>query len=282
MDSENPYPLYQDDLKTPLGIIPRDDLPKFNAGVDVIVIGKAYTKDDKRSVKVSLRIGKVLKRDIIVFGERRWIKKQGKFTPSTPEEFSDLPLSHERAYGGQATIKKDGMEIKLFYFFNPEGRGFVMDEQEVLNTPLPNLENPSELLTNWEDRPIPMFWSAVPLHTFLHVWRAISFEGNRMSLTFRIFSRAHPYLVIPVFPFGEEVSLTGVTPEGRWSWRLPSLKIKARLNQGATSKVLNLMPDTLVILAEEKSYYICYRGIIPYQYSPTSKSITLSVEGDKI
>jgi len=279
LDTESPFPLYQTDTRTPLGILPRDDLPKYNAGVDLIVIGKAHAPKAVTSMKVSFQIGKNFRRDLLVFGERKWEKRGEGFKPSSPLEFSEMPLSHEVAYGGRTKVKIGGdMEVEVSYPLNPEGKGFVLQEEEVEGTPLPNLENPNEPILNWEDHPTPVFWSAVEPHTVLHMQRALEYEEGAWSITSRVFSRAHPELTLPAFPFGEEVSLWGLTPDGRWGWRLPFMDVKARFNQGGGSKIFDLSPDALVIMPEERSYYICYRSIIIYPYSPEGKTISLFLE----
>jgi hypothetical protein len=42
IDSQNPFPLFPDDVPTPLGLLPTDSLPRADPVFEVILLGKAY------------------------------------------------------------------------------------------------------------------------------------------------------------------------------------------------------------------------------------------------
>jgi hypothetical protein len=99
----------------------------------------------RRASKVSVRIGPIEK-SLYVFGNRRWKKGAGiNFSISDPELFSEMPIIYSRAYGGAGFEK------------NPVGIGFspVLDPSGSETHPLPNIEDPDQLIGSPAYRPDP-------------------------------------------------------------------------------------------------------------------------------
>jgi uncharacterized protein YjbI with pentapeptide repeats len=80
-------------------------------------------------------------RRLMVFGDRRW----GATGMTPPEPFTEMPVDYSRAFGGEKYDK------------NPIGRGLgpIKDEEGKEAHPLPNVEDPRELVASRGDRPNP-------------------------------------------------------------------------------------------------------------------------------
>lgn len=84
-------------------------------------------------------------KELAIFGNRHWHKLLGAgITPSSPEPFTELPISYQHAYGGE------GFEL------NPEGIGFKPVETEFGERHfLPNIEYKNQILTSSSTKPAP-------------------------------------------------------------------------------------------------------------------------------
>ena len=123
---------------------------------EVVVVGKCWALSGKPAShkEASFRVGKIKKR-VIVFGNRSWEKSAGVFkTISVPEPFEDVDISWDNAFGGSKYKK------------NPDGKG---SEEIQLPTgeeirPLPNVEDPDNLIVSASDRPNPAGFSPLGLN----------------------------------------------------------------------------------------------------------------------
>jgi hypothetical protein len=111
---------------------------------EVLVTGRCYASKGKASAgEVSLKTGPIEK-TLYVFGNRFWRKTVGLVgTISDPEPFGEMEISYENAFGG-AEYKK-----------NPLGKGFgsKVGTTGAKTHPLPNIEDPDELIGSPKDRP---------------------------------------------------------------------------------------------------------------------------------
>jgi hypothetical protein len=166
---------------------------------DVVICGSAFAPGGRAtpSMYVSAQVGGTSKR-IAVFGRRevQWVG--GRPRLGRPEAFVEMPLTYENAYGGldnRVPIPPDmrdeymrlvelGMQFDHpgLYPRNPVGKGYVVLPEPVSGLELPNLEDPSDLLTaerlitgkpeQWHRQPLPWCFDWTPGLTFpryLHV-----------------------------------------------------------------------------------------------------------------
>lgn len=77
-------------------------------------------------------------KELAVFGDRHWYKLLGAgITPSSPENFTKMPITYQNAYGGEG------------YEFNPEGKGYKAIETDTGEVQLlPNIEYKNNLITS--------------------------------------------------------------------------------------------------------------------------------------
>jgi hypothetical protein len=160
---------------------------------DVVIRGSAFAPGGRAtpSMYVSAQIGGIGKR-IAVFGRREVTWETGRPRFGRPEPFVEMPLVYENAYGGldnlvpiPADMRDDYMrlvELGLqfdhpgLYPRNPVGKGYVVLPDPVPGLELPNLEDPTDLLTAerlvtgkpelWYRQPLPWCFDWTPGLTF--------------------------------------------------------------------------------------------------------------------
>jgi hypothetical protein len=131
---------------------------------DVFLLGTAYPPDGESAsqVDVSLRVGS-LSKDVRVFGDRDWKKGILSTSFGSPQPFDRMPLVYERAFGGTDKTGKEEQQIESEPR-NPVGVGFRGKKSALPleGTKLPNLENPSQLISGPKDRPAPAGFGPIP------------------------------------------------------------------------------------------------------------------------
>ncbi len=284
IETANPVPLLMIDVPTPLGLMPRDDLPRADPAFEVIVLGQAHAPRKKpvAQMRVSLRVGATL-RELLVTGDRLW---QGTgatavIGPATP--FTKMPLTWDRAFGGSADIIVDkDSPVTVADQLNRLGKGFdhskhVEPLRHMLTPPpgfptfdptrpLPNLEDPAAPIATWDDAPRPVCWATLPMDLGLHAQRGMApkpdadgFPGTEVKP--ELLHRAHPDWVLPVPEAGSVVVLDGFTPDDLVAFRLPKLRVIADWIVGEQSGTSELAPQMLVILPEQRQYTLTYRFV---------------------
>lgn len=289
LDTQEPHPLYDSDEETELGLLPGDSLPRRDPAFEVILLGRAHAPGRRPvpSMTVRLTVGEV-SRSIAVFGERSWGPDGW---PGSPEPFTTMPLVYGRAFGGTADIHlDDATSLEVQDPINPLGRGFDADTRAVemargLGVPegypllavdrgLPNLEDPNALIESPQDAPDPVGWATVPMGMGLgnlrHI-RELTETGevrDPRRAEIELYHRAHPSWVIGLPSAGAEVTMEGLTPKGHLGFRLPELRVVADYVLGDRSGTRELAPQMLVLLPEERRFYIVYRNAFTAEVEP--------------
>lgn len=218
---------------------------------DIVMIGNAYSRDEQpvKQLDVSLAVGEIEK-TIRVFGDRVW----GEFGITEAEEFSEMPLVYERAFGGH--IAENGETIDAEYR-NPVGVGFRGDEDIVMGSLLPNIEDPNDLIENDQSSPFPAGFGLISAHwqsraalsgTYDELWQQTRAPFLPLDFDGRFLCSAHPDLIYPGYlQGGELVNITNMHAKGNLSFTLPVINLKAKFNvAGAVfEKEFNL--ETLIL-----------------------------------
>jgi hypothetical protein len=249
---------------TPLGLLPSDHVP-YRVGVDLFVHAQAYAPGGQPTpaMQVSLSLGQFT-HTLLVVGQRRWTR--GSYA-SDPEPFVTMPLTYAHAYGGMTSYR--GQPVA--YPDNPEGRGFVCEAEAVEGTELPNIEDPNQRISSWQDRRTPMGWAPIPAQTGVHLRRSIEvidLDSYSYRFTPHVFSSAHPQLVFPELPAGTRGMLMGVDETGRMPFVVPTLELAADVELGPKNHQLSARLDTLGILVEQRRLIATYRTSFRYAFTP--------------
>jgi hypothetical protein len=218
-----------DPLKTSLRAVAEFALLK--PATDVLLVGHAYAPaPNTRVADVTLRVGPVV-RTVRVFGDRHWQKSAGSWRASSPAPWERMPLRWELAFGGVAQATGD--EVPPHEPRNPIGRGIgERDGVPTEGQPLPNLEDPTALLSSPKDRPKPAGFGPIAptwqprlgyAGTYDEAW--IKGRAPYLPLDFdpRFFQVAPPELIAPgLLQGGEPVELQGFTPGPPLRFELPA------------------------------------------------------------
>ena len=216
------------------------DIAPFKPRADIILVGKACAPGGRpvQILDVMLRVGQV-KKVIRVFGDRHW-QCAGRLLPehsSVPKPFVTMNLVYERAFGGI------DMEGGGYCAENLVGRGFIAkkSKKSLDGLPLPNLEDPNNLIKSWKDRPKPVgfgFYGRawMPRLGYLEACDNHKKQENAsMSQTDSLFNHhngAHPDLQMDGYLRGdEEVELVNLTPDGTIPFQLPGIKISCKVTK---------------------------------------------------
>ncbi len=297
LETQEPFPLLAQDERTPLGDLPADLQPRTDPSLEVILLGHAYAPRERpmSALTVALTVGKV-RREILVFGDRFWAPDRKVI--SRPAPFTRMPLSYGRAFGGTVPINLDQESVfDLCDARNKHGLGFDAERMArelggLLKAPrgyptlpagyarrLPNLEDPRAPIARWKDAPLPLCWATVPIDVPL--WAVRQARQNpkpppptplaeiKRELPSVANYRAHPDWVIPVPTKAPTIRLENLLPTVPvLEMSMPDFSVVADYTVNGRIGRRNLMPHTLVLLPDERRFYVAYRLPFNFQFRP--------------
>ena len=279
------------------------DLAPYKLATDVVFVGKAHAPDQQPTpqMDVAIQVGKYRK-SLRVIGDRRCIFRPGQSPQfSEPQPFREMEIRYDLAYGGCDGKSLPGLEFH--YPRNSMGRGFaISNTREVVDDlALPNLEDPSDLLTperlilgepqRWNQQPMPQgfgwyqktwyprcsFVGAMPgfvdvdevMREELLNWVpkrqiALSRQFKLPSFSVRFNNGASWGLILPFLDGNEPVTLSGLTPSGELSFQLPGEIPRVALDIGQGQQELQPFLHTLCIRAAEGEVDLIWRGSLAY------------------
>ncbi len=222
-------------------------------GTDIAMIGVACAPD-KKSVKqldVRLSVGEVSK-SVTVFGNRQW--QNGVATDPVP--FETMPMVYEKSFGGMHLVEG---EIDSVEERNPLGCGYAGSRKsaEMNGVPLPNLEDPRNLIRDWTDSPAPAGFGfcspawmprAAYAGSYDEAWKTNRAPYLPEDFDSRFLNMAHPDLVCTDYlQGGEAVSISGMHPNGDLNFSLPRVELLSRLNLGERQDSAEFRLETLLL-----------------------------------
>lgn len=247
------------------------DTSPTKPGTDVALLGYAYApRGQSTQVDVTLSIGR-LQKTVRVFGDRFWLRSLGFSRMSSPKPFERMSLLYERAFGGadpSPNPEKRECEPR-----NPVGVGFHRtrpsgdDDQ-----PLPNLEDPSQLLTAPTQRPAPAGFGFVApswqprlalAGTYDATWQRERCPLLPADFDDRFFCCAHPDLTDwSHLRGGEAVRVVNASPS-ELRFAVPAIRFEVTASlRGQTHGFVPLL-DTIVIEPEQRRVVCTWRATFP-------------------
>jgi hypothetical protein len=280
------------------------DLAPYKPLADVVVIGKAHAPGGQpvQSMYVSVQVGKQTKK-IIVFGDRQCrFRKNADPVFSEPEPFTEMEIRYDLAYGGhdEETLP----ESPFHYPRNFMGKGVVLRniKKKMEGLPLPNIEDPNDLLTperviigepeRWHLQPIPQGFgwrqrTWYPRSALLGSYPAFTDVGtvtaeekmgyvpkNHIALAkqFRLptfdahFNNgASLGMSFKALNTDEEITLSGLTPEGSIKFQLPGDVPEIVLDIGRGEQQPESRLHTVSIRPDDKELDLIWRGSCVYE-----------------
>jgi len=279
------------------------DFIPFKIATDVILNGMAYAPPGKplEVMDVSLSIGS-FRKELRVIGDRMCrYREKGNPAFTEPIPFQTMEIRYERAYGG-VDIYSDP-NVPCAYARNHLGRGFVIknSRKTVEGLPLPNIEDPNDLLTPerlcvghfmyWERQPMPhgfswfsKFWQPrASLAGVLPADRQVEQELRNAyaqaippkqreqyketklpDMDFHFFNGASQGLALTFLNGNEQIQLINLTPEGEILFKLPGERPTIGLDIGTGLQEPEVVLHTVMIRIEERQVDLVWRGAVPY------------------
>ncbi len=235
---------------------------------DIVMLGHACALDQKEvhELDVSLSVGKVGK-SIKVFGDRQW--KDGMITRSAA--FTTMPMVYEKAYGGVHIVNGqiDSTETR-----NPVGRGFSgkRNAEEMNGVPLPNLEDPRQLIRHYSDQPAPACFGFIAPNwqprascagTYDEQWKRNRAPYLPTDFDKRFLNMAHPELVYPGFlEGGEPVQITGMHPRGTILFNVPQVPLSTRIHIDGKEVRPEFTLETLILEPNQMKFNMVWRAAL--------------------
>ncbi len=243
-------------------------------GTDVHLLGQAWAPGGRATtrVDVALVIPQRVSRTVAVFGERVWSQSLATLSPTAPRPFLSMPLVYERAFGGAEPVTTPDAP-RDFEPRNPVGRGFFTRAAQALYQPLPNLEDPRDLIRGPGDRPAPMGFGPVARSwqprlgyagTYDQAWIEDLAPNWPPDFDLRFFQAAPPDLVVtPHLQGGEPVGVSGVAPDGDLRFVLPSVRVllKSYFRKGPVRRRMKL--DCVQIEPDLGVFTMTWRAALP-------------------
>jgi len=260
------YPGDQDQLGAPRY---ESDFACFKPRADLMLVGKCYVPGGKQaqSCTATFQVGNT-SHSIAVFGDRHWKRNALGFRNATdPAPFQVMELRYENSYGGEG------------YGRNPVGRGFakVTDETGTDVLPLPNLENPLQLIDSPHDPPEPAGFGPLSRTWELRRSKMGTYKGSYLKqrwpwfpedFDWTHFNAAPPEMQMEGYLRGDETlyfeNLHPAHPQ--YEALLPGLRLRCFVNKspdpadasGFVEAPMNL--DTLWVDMESEKLVLVWRG----------------------
>ena len=207
-------------------------------GTDIYLVGHAWAPRGRPAqyVLTGLKVGQCQKQ-VLVVGDRFWHKKFFWGAKSTdPVPFVSMPLQYERSFGGETpeqTGRRPQQEAR-----NTVGCGFYRNVDQAANQPLPNLEDPKNLIHSIKDHPAPAGFGPIARNwqprlgyggTYDQAWIETRAPFWPLDFDIRFFQAASPGLNTGQhLTGGEPVTLQGFSPDGKIVFQLPDVRMQAK------------------------------------------------------
>ncbi|KIG12824.1 putative exported protein [Enhygromyxa salina] len=228
------------------------DLALAKPFVDVLVEGSAHAPGGRPAgrVIVELGLGSLHKR-VAVHGERSWMALE----PGRPAPFMSLPLTWERAFGGEQDVR------------NPVGVGMGADPR------VPNIEDPRHPLVHRGQRPPPVGLGVVARSWQPRAKWAGTYDdawlGRRWPLLPDDYHALHDQAApedqrLEQLIGNEQGVIVNMRPGGGpWHFRVPRLDVPVHLLYRDRSEQTQLRVDTLELLPEARELILTARLLMP-------------------
>jgi uncharacterized protein YjbI with pentapeptide repeats len=236
---------------------------------EVLVVGKCFAPEAKPvpAYEVGLQMGPIDK-TLYVFGDRFW-KRKGRILKSIsdPLPFTEMDVSYENAFGGPDYKK------------NPLGKGHAPVKSNTGENvhPLPNIEDPRNLIDTPKKKPDPAGFGPIDLTwpqrmekvgTYDQKWLDNLFPGLAQDIDYTYFNAAPPDQWLDGFFNGNEsFEIRGMHPEKKaLQSRLPETRSRCFMNlktdEGEQFREIKTNLDTVWLFPHAEKGIIVWRGVV--------------------
>jgi hypothetical protein len=241
-------------------------------GVDFFVLGSAIprSKEEQKKMIVQVYLPGKIDQSIAIFGNRKWDLSLLGLKISEPEPFVEMPISIYNAYGGVDDY--DG--LKFPFVNNKFGKGFIWDKKNAVGVSLPNIENPTKLIQNWNDRPLPTGLGPCPMNEE-RLMRGIRInkEQEVEDINPILFNNAFSRMIANNIIGGEQIVVKGMSKEGISKFIIPTTNLELNLYFGEKYHSRLFEIDQVTLDLNAQLCHITYRYYFSFQYRKLEKRI---------
>jgi hypothetical protein len=283
--------------KEPGGVLKLEaDLVPFKPRTDVVLVGHAYAPHGRptKMLDVEIEVG-ALRKKLRVFGDRAWSfpSEQQDAIPYIvgPAEFVKMPLTYDRAFGGIDKTAGIVGNRKPWCERNYLGKGFCAARTvaAIDKTPLPNIEDPDDLIRTWDSNPRPAGCGFFPRNsrprvgwfgTYDEKWQAERKPELPLDFRFDAYNGADLTLQGAPYLLGNEVvKLTNVMVGGGPNmFHLPGFRACVSATQAAAPRELVTSLDTLVFIPGRSLFYMVWRATLALETEDARDVLEIRVE----
>lgn len=250
------------------------DFALRKARCDVLLNGSAYAPGGRPTerVTVGVRLGGWSKQFSVV-GNRSWFWAAGPRATS-PEPFTTMPLTYDRAFGG-ADLRHEDPAKHAAFMANPSGRGFHAHAvpEWLQDSPLPNTEELGETVTDPFGSYRPMAFGPIGRHWEPRYRFAGTYDQNWVDNVFPFlpadfdeqYFQSAPSDQQLALPLGQQtVSLLNLTPGGICEFVLPHFEAPIHIfpKKGGRDD-LTAVADTIIIEPDLQRVTMTWRATRP-------------------
>ncbi len=140
-----------------------DETVPFKQGGEVCLHGTAHPRKAVAPftavcLEIDFPDGRHFRKELYVFGRRRWRKRLLGHAITDPEPLEPTPLRYEHAFGGRVPGRPDSA-----YPLNPVGLGYNPSDWKLVNPELPRIEYPQHLVSKPSHKPPPAGFGPLPV-----------------------------------------------------------------------------------------------------------------------
>ena len=265
ISNDQAWGLKREVWRSEYGILESDDVFK-RGGVDILLFGNACAPNGTatRQMNVEVKLNNKSINKIVVFGNRVWGKSILGMDISTPEPFTQMPLTLENAFGGKA--EWDGLAVP--FGNNPYGKGYNYLKEDFIGKPLPNIENPEKLIKKWTDQPDPVGVACLPSLCELHARNNMVIkDGKIVKANARFFNTAFPAMIADEVQENDTIGISGMSPKP-FVFKVPKKCLKMKVTMGERCKEWEMYIEQIGIIVDKNQAFVTFRNPINYTLIP--------------
>jgi hypothetical protein len=242
---------------------------------DVLLNGSAYAPAGRpvTRIDVGLRVGAMAKFFSVV-GNRVWKKDWFSIHATEPTPFTVMPISYDNAFGGIDKSDQDERQHRT-YLENHAGKGFHfnLEKEAIDGKPLPNTEEIGQRVTiprgNYRPMafgPIGRAWKPRPKFagTYDQKWLDNVFPFLPSDFDDRYYQAAPEDQQIDYLRGGEDVVLVNLTPQGRTTFKLPTISVPVTFYlKNGEEKEAAACNDSIIIEPDLGRFMLVWRTSLP-------------------
>ncbi|HYO55840.1 DUF2169 domain-containing protein [Archangium sp.] len=247
---------------------------------DVIVVGKAVAPKGQRVKKLPVRLevhGR--NKDLMVHGERCWVTVLGKVMASDAVPFTEIPVTFDRAWGGQDDSR--GPERVAVEARNLVGVGFHPNRSaaKIAGLPVPNIEPLGRPISSPRERHEPAGFGCIGRAwqprvafsgTYDQRWRDERAPFLPGDFDNRYFQCAPLDQQYPHFRGGEKIRCVHMAEQEVVSYIIPTLRIPVRFRFMDGDVERTTVLDTVTLEPHLGRAMLVWRASVPLRKKLTA------------